>query len=412
MRRIIFIVLGIVLLLGIGVGIYFGFLQGNAKLSGAPGTSFPDSGKAAPDTSAGTPSTQELGVAAPNAGTDIAPHLVRVSDRPVALGFATVFVPPQKIGTSTASTTATYSDPDVRVEYVERESGNIYAYQAHGRTLTRLTNKTLPGIEYVSWLSDGSLAYAQFLSKTGSTEQVSTYALPANGSDGYFLNANLAQVLTRATSTLVTLLSTTDGSSASASSPSGTGLHTLFSSPLASLVLGFSGTNYVATTKGSAHADGYAFQVDGKTGAFTRILGPLPGLATLPSPNGHYLLYTYNADGHMALAVLDMTTHIATRLPLATLAQKCVWTEDSSAVYCGVPTSMTGTLPDEWYQGATSFSDRIWKIDMTGRVATLIIDPKRAANVDVDAVGLSLDRMNDVLVFENRNDGLLYAYDL
>jgi hypothetical protein len=409
MKRIIIIVAAGILLIAIGVGVYFIYFAHPATLTVGAGTAFPNAAAGPTDTTAGTPSTQELGVPAPGAGTDVAPRLVRVSDRPVALGSVAVYVPRQRVGTTTP---VTYTDPDVRVEYIERESGNVYAYQAHGRTLTRLSNKTLPGIQEASWLSDGSLAYVRFLEKSGSDERIDTYALPANGANGYFLEQDLSQVLARATSTLVTLLSTTDGSSASVSSPSGTGLRTLFSTTLSSIRLAFSGANYIVTTKGSAKADGYAFTVDAKTGSFTRALGPLQGLATLPSPSGKYLLYSYLDNGKLGLGVLDLATHVATRLPLATLPEKCAWTNDDASLYCGVPTTLAGTLPDDWYQGAVSFSDRIWKIDLAGRVATLVIDPKQAGNTDVDAVGLGLDSTNDVLIFTNKRDSTLYAYDL
>ncbi len=412
MRRILLIVAAIILLIGIGVGIYFYFFAHKATLTVGQGN-FPSSGNGVPDTTAGTPSTQGLGVAVSGAGTDVAPRLVRISDRPVALGSVAVYIPTQKTATTTGtSTPVQYTDPDVRVEYIERESGNVYGYQAHARTLVRLSNKTLPGIQEASWLSDGSLAYVRFLEKSGTDEHIDTYALPATGVNGYFLEQDLSQVLTHGTSTLVTLLSTTAGASASVSSPSGAGLHTLFSTALASVRLAFSGPNYVVTTKGSAVSDSYAFTVDGKSGSFTRALGPLQGLSTLASPSGKYLLYSYLDRGKMALGVLDLATHVATRLPLATLSEKCVWTSDDSFLYCGVPTSMTGTLPDDWYQGVTSFSDRLWKIDLAGRVATLVIDPKQAGSIDVDAVGLSLDHTNDILIFTNKRDSLLYAYDL
>lgn len=415
MRRTLIIVAGVIVLLAIGVGIYFFIFAKQPTLTGSTGANFPSSGTSGGTKESSQP-TQELGVPLSGAGTEIAPRLIRITDRAVALGSVAVYVPGKKpvaTTTPTASTTpvAAY-DPDVRVEYIERESGNVYGYQAHARTLTRLSNKTLPGIQEASWLSDGSLAYVRFLAVNGSDETLNTYALPSNGEGGYFLESGLSQVITKGTSTLVTLLSTSDGSSATVSTPSGTNVHTLFSSLLSSIRIAFSGNNYVATTKGSSQSDGYAFVVDGKSGIFTRALGPLPSLSTLPSPSGSLLLYSYLDRGKLALAVLDLSTHVATRLPLATLPEKCVWAADSTAVYCGIPTSLTGTLPEDWYQGAVSFSDRLWKIDMAGRVASLLIDPKQAGNVDVDAVGMSIDRTNDVLVFKNKRDGALYAYDL
>jgi hypothetical protein len=295
---------------------------------------------------------------------------------------------------------------------VERASGNVYAYLAHARTLTRLTNKTLPGIQEASWLPDGSLGYMRFLEKNAGSEHIDTYALPVDGTNGFFLEQDLSQVLTHASSTLVTLLSTTDGSSATVSAPSGSGARSLFSTPLSSIRLAPLGSQYLVTTKGSANIEGYAFQVD-SGGGFTRVLGPLSSLSTLPSPSGTSILYSYLDHGKLALAVLDLTHRTATRLPLATLPEKCAWSADSLSLYCGVPTTDPGAnQPDDWYQGVSSFSDRLWKIDLSSRVANLLIDPKQAGGIDIDMEGLTVDSTKDILVFINKKDHALYAYDL
>ena len=73
---------------------------------------------------------------------------------------------------------------------------------------------------------------------------------------------------------------------------------------------------------------------------------------------------------------------------------------------------MTGNLPDDWYQGATSFTDRIWRIDLTTRLATLVVDPSQAGNVNIDAVNLTIDPNSQVLVFRNKKDSSLWAYSL
>lgn len=412
MQRTLVIVGAIVVLLAIGVGIYFLFFNHHASLSTGAPSSFP---QAATESGSGTtapPPPEALGVPVAGAGTEIAPHLVRVTDEPVSLGAVAVYTPGSgTIGTTTASSTV-YVAPDVRVEYIDRQSGNVYAYQAHGRTLVRLSNKTLPGIQEAVWLSDGSLAYARYIDTTGGATHIATYALPATTTDGYFLTQDLAQVATHGTSTLATLFSTTDGSSASVSNPSGAGLKSLFQSPLSALRLAFFGTNYLATTKPTATSDGYTFLVDGKTGGFTRLLGPLLGLSTLPSPSGNYVLYNYLTNGKLSLALLNAKSRTATLLPLATLADKCAWSADETSIYCGVPTTLSGTLPDDWYQGAVTFNDRLWRIDLISRTASLVIDPSQAANVPMDMEGLTLDSRSDVVVFTNRRDGNLYVYDL
>ena len=77
-----------------------------------------------------------------------------------------------------------------------------------------------------------------------------------------------------------------------------------------------------------------------------------------------------------------------------------------------MPRSIEGTLPDDWYQGAVSFSDRIWRVSLDGRIAALIVDPKTVGDVDIDAVNLTIDARADVLVFTNKKDGSLWSYDI
>ncbi len=413
-RTILFIALGIVLL-GTGVGIYFYFFSSKPSVVGQTGSLLPSSDNAGGDTGGQGGIAQELGVPVAGAGTEVAPRLIRISDRPVVFGSKVVYVPGVVAPTTASSTpgTVAYStDPDVRVSYIDRESGNVYAFTAHARTLTRISNKTLPALQSAVWTPDASLAFVQYLEKNTSGEQVSTYALPSNGEGGYMLEKNISEVAVTGSSTLITLTPSSNGSIASISSTAGVGVRTLFSSLLGSLRLSTGSGVTVATTKASSKSSGYAFLVSPKDGSFTRILGPFAGLTTLLSPSGKYLLYSYVEKGKVVLAVFDMTAHTATRLPLATLPEKCVWNSNSLSLYCGVPTTLSGVLPDDWYQGVLSTSDRIWQVDLGSRVATQVVDLQTVGAGQVDAVSLDVDRSGDVLIFTNRVDGSLWMYDL
>lgn len=414
-RTLIFIALGIVLL-GIGVGIYFYFFTGSPSLSGDPGALLPSS-DTSPDGAPNSPTgAQELGVPLAGAGTEVAPRLIRISDIPVVPGSSALFFPGKKsaptTSTSTTGTSAYSVDPDVRISYIEKESGNVFTFVAHARTLTRISNKTLPAIQSAVWSPDATLAFVQYLEKTGETEQISTYALPSNGDGGYMLEKNISALSVTGSSTLLTLVSSSNGSVASVSSTLGAGVRTLFTSALGSLRLTTGGGSVVATTKASSKSDGYAFLVTPKDGSFTRVVGPLAGLTTSLSPSGKYLLYSYQDRGKLTLAVFDMVKRTATRLPLVTLPEKCVWASDSRSLYCGVPISVVGTFPDDWYQGAVRTTDRIWEIDLQSRVATQIIDLETVGAGKIDAVSLAIDSISDVLVFTDRTSGLLWMYDL
>lgn len=112
--------------------------------------------------------------------------------------------------------------------------------------------------------------------------------------------------------------------------------------------------------------------------------------------------------------LVNTSTHDALPVPVATIADKCAWTADDSAIYCGIPVSPpTGVnYPDDWYQGAVQFSDRIWKIQVSGRYAQLVLDFSKEANGSLDTEALALDPASSTLVFVNKNDGSLWSYQL
>lgn len=412
-RRTLVIIASVVVVLGLLVGAYFLFFaNATPKLTGVANP-FGGSGSNVPDSSSVSP----VGAPVQGAGTVVALHLIKITDGPVAKGFAALFIPAATSSLPAASSTALNTNgvtppsfDDIEVRYIDRASGNVYAYRITARTSTRLSNHTLPGVQEASWLNNGSLAFVRFLEKASdNTEHIDTYALPSSGEGGYFLDKDLEQVLV-GSSTIATLLSNNDGSVATLASPDGSNARSFFSSALSSLRIAFAGANLIATTKASQDLNGYSFSVDRTTGSFTQILGPLTGLATLPSPNGKLLFYSYSDRGKVYSQFLDLTTHNAIALPLATLSEKCVWTTDSTALYCGIPTSLSGTLPDDWYQGVTSFTDRIWRIDIDSRTASLVFDPMQLAQVNIDAVGLTLDAQNRSLIFMNKRDGSLWSY--
>ena len=67
------------------------------------------------------------------------------------------------------------------------------------------------------------------------------------------------------------------------------------------------------------------------------------------------------------MVLVDTTTNEVLPLPIASMTEKCVWSNDDSVIYCGVPVDLPSgaTYPDDWYQGAVHFSDRIWKIQVS-----------------------------------------------
>jgi hypothetical protein len=414
MKKTLTIIAAVVVGLGILGAIYFLFFyqQGPSLTADTSGNPFGE--PAGQTTGAGSIGGDLTPADTGNNPSQVAPKLIEVSSTPVGKGF--IVLDATTTGAVSLSSTTPDAAPSTGTEvlYIDRESGNMYAYSSARNASTRLTNRTVPGVAEASWLPDGSAAYVRFLSgATDGNERIETYRLPADGSDGSFLAEGLSSVSVTSGPRVFTLAPNASGSVGYVANADGSSPVTLFSSLLSSLAVHTSAGTMVAYTKPSANLAGYAFLVDTKSGAFSSILGPLPGLTALPSPSGATILVSYLDQGAVRLGFYDVKTHVTTSLPVATFTDKCVWAADSSALYCAVPTTLPSVaLPDSWYQGTVAFTDRIWKIDFAARVATLVADLPTLTNTPIDAVGLATDPAESTLVFMNKADGSFWAYNL
>lgn len=397
MRRTLIIGAVVIVLAGIGVGAYFYFFSGSPGVAVAPAgsTILPVAGQNTPTTTQ-TPSP----VAEPVA---VSARLVKISAGPVVPG--EVVINKKVVNAS--------SSPETTVNFIERESGNVFSYLVGAGTLTRTSNRTLPGIQSASWLPDGSVAFVRYLSGADFST-INTYALSANdaGGGGFFLSQDLADIAVSSTNVL-SLASGVNGSVASVQHTDGTRATAAFTTPLSSIRVSFAGKDrYLAYTKPAATLSGSAFLVGGAR--FSRVAGPRNGLVALASPLGGWVLVSYVSNTAMQMELVNAATNEVLPLPVATIADKCVWAADDSAMYCGVPVSppATGQYPDDWYQGAAAFNDRVWKINVSGRYAQLVFDFSKEASGSLDAEAFAVDALGTTLVFVNKNDGSLWSYSL
>lgn len=400
MQRNFIIGAGAVAIIGTIIIVYLFFFTGTASVTTAPGgaSSLPTAGQGV-TTPIGT--TPDQTVVSPGTATAVTPRLVKISVGPVVPGEAII----------TQSGTAS-SSPQTTVRYIERQSGNVFSYDISTNTITRISNKTIPGIQSAVWLPNASFAFVRYLSGT-TFSTINTYALSASTTAGFFLPQNIADISVSSTNVL-TLASGVNGSAVSLTRTDGTHASEIFTSPLSSIRVSFAGKNqYLVFTKPSVTLSGDAFLVD-SSGNFSRIAGPLTGLVALASPLGKWVLVSYTLGSTLQMQLINATTGASTQLPVATIADKCVWASNDSAVYCGIPVNPSASYayPDDWYQGAASFSDRIWKVDTTGRYAQLVLDFTKETNDSLDAEALAVDPLATTLVFVNKNDGSLWSYRL
>jgi hypothetical protein len=78
-----------------------------------------------------------------------------------------------------------------------------------------------------------------------------------------------------------------------------------------------------------------------------------------------------------------------------------------------VPTAFPpGPYPDVWYQGRVSFSDVFYEVDTETGFITFLLDPQSFGQAPVDAIGLQLNGDATRLLFTNKKDYTLWAFDL
>ncbi len=402
MQRNTIITIVIVSILIVGVGVYFLiFSSSSSVIVAKSGTNigFPIAGQ----TQAGNKNNSIGGFSISsdtNSAVSISKRLVKISNGPVVLGESVVDIKP-----ANASST-----PDVYVRYLEQQSGNVFEYKQREHSVTRINNKTILGIKSAQWTPDGSTSFVRYLSGINSSI-INTYTLYATSSQGFFLPQDLSMI-DISNINILSLASSINGSTVSLSRLDGTHTINIFKTPLSSIRVSFAGPNkYLVSSKPSAILSGYSFIVT-KKGDFSRIAGPHNGLVAVASHSGKKVLISYTNKGSLHMGIIDVATKISTPLPLATIADKCVWAPDDSAIYCGVPTNINNSMkyPDSWYQGVSHFSDKIWKINILGRYAQLILDFSKEKQGSLDAESLMIDKNNLILVFVNRNNGSLWSY--
>lgn len=189
----------------------------------------------------------------------------------------------------------------------------------------------------------------------------------------------------------------------------------IFSSPFRSWQVNWFNQDLISlTTRASSQANGFSYFLNPKTKGLTKVLGNLKGLSVLPSPDANYLLYSAtSASGRPELALLNLKERNTVPLTQATLAEKCVWGSDASALWCAVPKELpAGDYPDSWYQGQVSFTDELWRYDLTTGEATLLDLPADLQNENFDAINLTLTPNNDYLFLINKLNSKLLTFPL
>jgi len=308
-------------------------------------------------------------------------------------------------------------DGQTTIRFIERGTGHVYETYPTSTKTTRITNSTIPKIQEVLWTSPDQLVIRYLRDESDAIETFaanivkSTATSSENGISGdlrgQFLPIDIIHLALREDGELFYLTEISGGVRGVVSNFDGSGAKQVFSSPVRDWLAEWVNQNTVAlTTKASNSVFGHLVFLNTTTGSLTPKLGDVPGLTTNVISNA--ILYSTHQGDLTTLISYDPIT--GTRVPVntvGTIADKCTGSEKSSAVvFCAAPKNTIGNLlPDQWYQGAVSFDDDLWKVDLSAKTMERILDVDEFTADNLDIIDISVDSTESYIVFRNKRDG-------
>lgn len=384
------------------VGYYFILRSNESTSTGTPLTFksfFSFGGEVTSTTTIDTPRTPEP---EPTQTANYVQKLRRLSDEPVA-GMAVVDSPK---GTT--------------VRYTDKATGHIFDIELFSPEQNRISNVTGNIVYRALWGNGGNSVINQYLKDDNQTI------------DSYAVTFSKISTTTESTMTGTSLPSNVDavdilgkdifyiqpssaGSVGFISSVDGSKVRQIWNSPIRELLAQFVTPSIIAlATKPSPNINGYLYFVNTASGQVRRILGDVPGLSALVSPDATQVFYLTQGNNTVQMKIRNVANSQERSINPVTFPEKCVWSKkDIDVVYCAVPQEqVSATSLSSWYFGLVSYTDDIWKYDFANNTSNIIAHISTDGGQAIDVERLTLSQNEQYIVFINRINGTLWSLDL
>lgn len=302
------------------------------------------------------------------------------------------------------------------VRLVERSTGHVYEVSLHSPESKRISNTTIPKVYDAIWMDKSSFV-AQYLEDDN--QSVNTFIVKINeptastteGTSSGKLFGESIDNLSVGNNKIFYLENILSGSKGFLSSFTGESIKQIWNSPIAGFqTQNINATNVAIFTKPYQNIEGFLYFINTNSGSSRKILGNLPGLTVLVSPDALNVITLTQSDSNV-FSIYNISKNENLRLSPATFPEKCVWSKkDTKIFYCAVPKeSLSSSSLVSWYLGMTSFNDSIWKYS-TENSSAEIVDGLDKEGIDV--IKPTLNDSEKYLIFTNKKDGSLWSLDL
>lgn len=338
-----------------------------------------------------------------HSATDARSKIFQISKEPIA-------------GAAIINSTST-----VFVRYAERATGHIYDFDLYTLEKRRVTNQTIPRVYGAIFNTSGNKVIYTTLDEEGQTkENISLTLTPpkptASTTEEFhtitstILRKDMEELVVGSNNIIYYLLK--DDSSVVSSNFEGGNLKVLYTSPFNNWRLGFANNQIILWTRASANSDGYAYTLNTSNSTLNKIVSGVEGLQVNISPKGDRIMYSFNESGKIRTALSGIPIFEQFETFPATLAEKCAWSNKTEGlVFCGVPkTNLSSREPEDWYKGISQYSDNLWSFNSAYEESTLIGEVNKISGVDIDIINPKVTPSDDYLIFTNKRDLSLWAF--
>lgn len=322
--------------------------------------------------------------------------LVQLTDRPVA--------------------GATYVEinKEIFVRYVERGTGHVFQISLATGEETRISGTTIPRVVDAVWSPSGTRVALTVEVEPYETETYIAH-LTTNDSgtqilDGFTLDAHAHSLaFDKVGDTVFYAVSGTQSTVGYAENLKTGERSTMFEAPFTQIEVLWGDTIYIYN-KPAMELRGFLYSVDGDV--LTRLAGE-QGL--MAKQNEETLLISHSEHEQLQTRIYAPETASTTWLVTPGYPEKCGFghSTERKQMWCSGPMLLPpGNHPNDWYQGAVSFDDHLWQIDLETGTSTFLYDPRDIAGRALDGTDVTVDQTDSYVLFTNKPDGTLWLYDL